>query len=318
MSASALPAAAPHGGRLSPTGLVWTVLRVHRPARWVWIGYVAVTALLLLWMVGPGTTAATDEIARCAAHSCASHSAVWRYKYALMAVNALIRAAAYAAPAFAGAALVGRELENRTSVLVWTQSVTPVRWLATKLALPALFVIAGTGLLAALYRFAMSRRFGIGDWSPYDGSVYLNAGPLAVGYPLLGLALGALAGLVLSRAVAALVAGTAATAALAWAIGHWRYLLQPSQTITSKAFTGVPPGYSIQTYWIGPSGTRLHEAPMRCVQQTCTPDPSGHYVYEYQPLSHYWPLQLVETGIVLALTAIAVAVAFRLLRRRHG
>lgn len=34
------------------------------------------------------------------------------------------------------------------------------------------------------------------------------------------------------------------------------------------------------------------------------------------PASHYWPLQLVETGIVLALTALACWACFALLRRR--
>jgi hypothetical protein len=37
---------------------------------------------------------------------------------------------------------------------------------------------------------------------------------------------------------------------------------------------------------------------------------------EYHPASHYWPLQFVETGIVLALAAAAVAASFWLLRRR--
>jgi hypothetical protein len=36
------------------------------------------------------------------------------------------------------------------------------------------------------------------------------------------------------------------------------------------------------------------------------------------PASHFWPLQLVETGIVLAVAALATAAAFALLRRRTG
>ncbi|MCZ7459444.1 hypothetical protein [Streptomyces sp. WMMC940] len=36
------------------------------------------------------------------------------------------------------------------------------------------------------------------------------------------------------------------------------------------------------------------------------------------PPSHFWPIQLVETGIVLALAAVATYAAFRVLRRRHG
>ncbi|MFD4142619.1 MULTISPECIES: hypothetical protein [unclassified Streptomyces] len=41
-------------------------------------------------------------------------------------------------------------------------------------------------------------------------------------------------------------------------------------------------------------------------------DNGGH------PTSHFWPLQLVETGIVLTLTAALTTAAFVVLRRRHG
>ncbi len=43
-----------------------------------------------------------------------------------------------------------------------------------------------------------------------------------------------------------------------------------------------------------------------------------HGYLDYHPASHYWPLQLVETGILLALAALAVFAAFRVLRRLHG
>lgn len=46
-------------------------------------------------------------------------------------------------------------------------------------------------------------------------------------------------------------------------------------------------------------------------------DITGWFVDNHPP-SHLWPLQLVETGIVLALTALAVTAAFRVLRRRTG
>ncbi|MET9968858.1 hypothetical protein ABZZ80_23740, partial [Streptomyces sp. NPDC006356] len=36
----------------------------------------------------------------------------------------------------------------------------------------------------------------------------------------------------------------------------------------------------------------------------------------YHPRSHFWPLQYVETGIVLAVAAAATLTAFAVLRRR--
>lgn len=44
---------------------------------------------------------------------------------------------------------------------------------------------------------------------------------------------------------------------------------------------------------------------------------TGHYV-DHHPASHFWPLQLVETGIVLALAAGCAFAAFQVVRRRHG
>jgi hypothetical protein len=46
--------------------------------------------------------------------------------------------------ALVGAPLVAREVEQRTHLLVWTQSITRLRWLTVKLAL-----VLGAGLLAS-------------------------------------------------------------------------------------------------------------------------------------------------------------------------
>ncbi len=37
----------------------------------------------------------------------------------------------------------------------------------------------------------------------------------------------------------------------------------------------------------------------------------------YHPESHFWPLQLVESALLLTLAAAAIVAAFALLRRRH-
>jgi hypothetical protein len=39
---------------------------------------------------------------------------------------------------------------------------------------------------------------------------------------------------------------------------------------------------------------------------------------DVHPASHFWPIQLVEAGIVLALAALVLWSAFRLLRRNSG
>ncbi|MFF3454322.1 hypothetical protein ACFYXH_08310 [Streptomyces sp. NPDC002730] len=106
---------------------------------------------------------------------------------------------------YPGGVLTGRELERRTAALSWTQSVTPARRLAAKLTLPALLVAAGFAMLSLLYRWARSvgiSGFTFSDEWYYD-DVFRALGPVDVAYALCGLAIGALSGLLLRRALPA-------------------------------------------------------------------------------------------------------------------
>lgn len=56
--------------------------------------------------------------------------------------------------AWAGAALVARELETGTARFAWTQGVSPTRRPAARLAVPAALLTAGTGTLVLLHLWA--------------------------------------------------------------------------------------------------------------------------------------------------------------------
>ncbi len=83
--------------------------------------------------------------------------------------------------AFVAGPLIGREFESGTYRLQWTQSVSPARWLAAKLAVPVaavLLVLPAFVLLAAWIR-----RGTLDTWYPiqwYDLPVYGAIGPVAV------------------------------------------------------------------------------------------------------------------------------------------
>lgn len=160
---------------------------------------------------------------------------------------------------FVAGPLIGRELEDGTYRLSWSQSVSPARWLAAKLAVPAAFAATGVTILSAVYAWGWSRTYD--THYPVQSSerlVYGAMGPVPVGYTLLCLALGALVALLVRRAL-------------------------PSMALTAAAYVVlIPVGEAVR--------------------------PSGRF----------WPLQLVETGILLALAAGAVALAFRILRRHHA
>lgn len=233
-------------------------------------------------------------------------------------------------PAFVGlfvaGPVIGRELESGTYKLAWTQSVSPARWLAAKLAVPAVLTLVGVGVLSAVCSWARSRtdrtHYPV-DWD--DRMAYGSMGTVPVGYALCMLALGALAGLVLRRTVAAMVTTVIGYGVLAAALNTVRNGLWPTahSTYVPESTPELPGGASsVASGWLTADGARLPWS-------TCPRGGAGleqcladeHIVrgyVDYHPASHFWPLQLVETGILLALAGLAVLLAFRVLRRRHG
>jgi ABC-type transport system involved in multi-copper enzyme maturation permease subunit len=128
----------------------------------------------------------------------------------------------YAVPpivgAFWGAPLVARELETGTHRLVWAQSISRWRWLATKVGTVGLATVTVSGLLS----------FAVTWWAdPIDDainagqdsnnflprmfpSVFSARGLVPVGYAAFAFALGVAVGLVIRRTVVALAVTLAA------------------------------------------------------------------------------------------------------------
>lgn len=118
---------------------------------------------------------------------------------------------------FWGAPLVTRELEAGTHRLVWNQSITRARWLATKLALTSLAAAAAAGVLSLSVTWwaspidALSRPDTIMGSSD-EGAVAARLSPLVfaargiapVGYAVFAFVLGVTAGILLRRTVLAM------------------------------------------------------------------------------------------------------------------
>ncbi|MBO1337526.1 ABC transporter permease [Streptomyces sp. VRA16 Mangrove soil] len=301
-------------------GLTWTVLRLHRGTLWLWAAYVVLGAGVLLWAWGPGTSG-LDITGTCdpaVAGGCtAKGPTADPYHYALTLTDGFLSLLPLAVAVFAGGALIGRELESGTAQLTWTQSVAPARWLLTKLALPALALVAGTGLLVVLRRQVAAAAPGLTDNRWFTGS-FDALGPVAVVLPLLGLVCGALAALFQRRLLAGAALGFLLTAALAAALDLLRPYLWPTTTVTGTLAQGYR-GFTGDVVDEGAiTGSGAHIVDPICVNdQACITEHNitGYYT-EGHPPSHFWPLQLVETGVVLVLTVIVTLIAFRVLGRR--
>ncbi|MFE0255461.1 ABC transporter permease [Streptomyces sp. NPDC059010] len=312
-----------------PRGLVWAMLRLHRWALWCWALLVAVGAGALLWAWGPGAAAAWAEYYEMACDTVTpgdlacdyTGAAYARYDSVVGTAAALIGIVPFLTAAWAGGALIGRELESGTAQLAWTQSVCPARWLAAKLAVPAALLVSGTLVLTLLHHMLWSADGALRQVNSsrhwYAGTTFEANGTLATAYVLLGLAVGVLAGLLQRRALAALGTAVVGLAILTAALRALRPHLWPVETLTGKRgypeWTGMVVGDGALTS----TGARVPDPHCDTAKCYADHDVVGYY-RDYHPSSHFWPLQLVETGIALAVAGLAVLAAFALLRRRTG
>ena len=194
--------------------MIWLTWRQFR-VQFLVVASVIVAAAITLAVTGPGLA---DDYRRLA-DAFLQNLAFQRFNPVLYQVG---QALLYAAPpvigAFWGAPLIARELETGTDRLVWAQSISRWRWLATKVGFAGLAAIVITGLLS----------FAVTWWSkPIDDA--LNAGQdsdfylprmfpptfsarglVPIGYAAFAFALGVAVGLVVRRTLVALAITLAA------------------------------------------------------------------------------------------------------------
>ncbi|MDG5807182.1 ABC transporter permease [Streptomyces ossamyceticus] len=303
--------------------LARAVLRPHQSALWFWGLLVALIGGGLLWAAGPGFDAAWDAYLKSGCREtdyCEMGTAYHRYNLVVNLGSAVLTVAPALIGAWAGASLIGRELESGTARLAWTQSVTPARWLAAKLAVPAALIVSGTVLLTLLNRLVWWREEPLRDavvsrdW--YAVTTFTGNGTLATAYALLALAVGVVAGLLLGRSLPALAVGFAGTAALMGVLQGNRHHLWPVAEVRAAGSEPLWTGMLVDRGIITASGDRISNT--LCEDVDCGRSDVVGYWAQSHPSSHFWPLQLVETGIVVAVTALLVLAAFHLLRRRTG
>ncbi|MFI8088224.1 ABC transporter permease [Streptomyces sp. NPDC086080] len=313
----------------APRQLRW-LIRLHRPALLAGAALVLLTGAALLWLGGPLTDAsgaAWKQYNACAGNSLCAYDqdAVVRYDDVYNYTTVAVLAVPFLIAAWAGGALTGRETESGTAHFAWTQGVSPTRWLASRLAFPAALAVAATGLLVWLHRLAWKEAHGrvdsVPSWSE-TATFYAN-GIVPVAFALAGLAAGALAGLLLRRALTALATAAVALGALWVAVDAAMPHLWPAVTKVSGLRDG-PDGTGL---WIGEGiltadGDRLAVPCYNGIVPECEAALADldavNFYREFHPATHYWPLQLVTSGIVLAVAALLTFAAFRLLRHRTG
>ena len=248
---------------------------------------------------------------------------------------------------FWGAPLVARELEAGTQRLVWNQSVTRSRWLVVKLAVigVASMIFAGLLSLAATWSSAHLDRAGFNRLEP---ALFGARGIVPIAYAAFAFVLGVTVGMVLRRTVPAMATTLAVYtgAVLTMALGLRGHLLPPThklvplnvddingiglsedRTIQVHAGTNVPGAWMLQNNTVDAAGKPFtgpadptvcgpDGAPKDCMKWLGSLGLKQDLVY--QPAGRFWPLQWMEAGVFLALTALLVAFGFWWLRKRSA
>ena len=314
--------------RPRPHGWAWPAWRQHRPLVRAAPALLAVSCALLLWQHAIiahdyavlRASGCTDPAAlgrqRCrpAVDYVSDHAGdfISSFQPALAALPLLIGM-------FVGAPLLAQEYERGTVRLAWTQSLSRTRWLAARLAVPLVLVLVGSTVLTLLAHWVY---WGSQDTPgllfdpPFQGLTYPVIGPTAVATALFALALGTALGLLLRRTlVAAGLTGlltVLAEAGLRLLRPHvWPavYAVQPN---TFGSFQQPTNALLVSSGVVLPDGTKVPQGD--CGSNRACQAGKTLYGY-YQPVSHLWPIELVESGILLAAALALFALVLHRVRR---
>jgi hypothetical protein len=226
---------------------------------------------------------------------------------ALLAVPALIGA-------FAGAPVIGRELEAGTFRFAWTQGAGRTRWALARLAVPAVTLTAAAAALSQLFGWFYYPFFATGD-SAFAPQYFSLTGIGFAAWTLAAFAIGALAGALIRKVVPAIAVGMAAWAGLLLAtVLFLRKHYQAALTVRSGHATGVSP-WTIRQWWTGPDGKTITNE-HQIVALLNRPRPGYTQWMTYEPGTRYWHFQFIEAGWLLVLSLLLIAATIWVVRRR--
>jgi ABC-type transport system involved in multi-copper enzyme maturation permease subunit len=136
---------------------------------------------------------------------------------------------------FCGAPLFARELEQGTHVLAFTQSVSRIRWMTSKIgvtAAPALVVVVALQLLVEWWVGAAGK-IGPLAGGPYFYATFGTSGLAPVAYTLFAFSLGMFVGAASRRTLVAMTVTLAVTVVLRYVLSSVQKFLVPAQRIVS-------------------------------------------------------------------------------------
>jgi ABC-2 family transporter protein len=218
--------------------------------------------------------------------------------------------------AFAGAPLVGRELEVGTFRFAWTQGAGRTRWALARLALPAVTVTAAAAALSQLFGWFYYPFFAFPADSAFAPQYFELTGIAFAAWTLAAFAIGALAGVVIRKVVPAIAASMAVWAGLlVVTILYLRPRYEAPLTVHgAQGAPGASP-WLLRQWWTGPNGQTI-TSENKIVALINHPQHGYTQWTTYQPEARYWHFQFIEGGWLLVLSLLLLAITIWLVRRR--
>jgi hypothetical protein len=244
---------------------------------------------------------------------------------------------------FWGAPLVAWEVEQGTHRLAWTQSVTRLRWMSTKVVALAAVTVVGAAMMSFLLSW-WSRPLVSASDNRMSSGVFDLRGVVPVAYALFALAAGVAAGVLIRRTVAAIAATIGVYTAVRVGVELWaRPHYGGAKTISYPLFAPWPRAglgdWVLSTHTVDRAGHFLANGQAldnnvlhaRCpglpapgigipgkdsALQACVQRLGIHVQATYQPGSRYWLFQGIESAIFVALACGLLAFAVWWVRRR--
>ncbi|MFJ8820430.1 ABC transporter permease [Streptomyces sp. NPDC102467] len=301
-------------------GTAWLVWRQHRAAFWTMIALTILSVAVMVYLRGQ----MTDYMDSTSPKSTGLPPDFETYTNRLTDFGGYLGYVPLLAGVLLGAPLIAGDLESGTAKLVTSQSVSRLRWLTTKLAMPAALIALSTAVLAAVYNWWWSPIKGRGETLEWTAGMFFDVTwVMPIAYALLTFAVGVAVGMLLRRTLVSMVV----TLGIVVAIGVvWdRFRLSLGHILSVSTDKGVGPGATrpelpagaVQqgqgTYFITDSGARLDwtacldkidndKAHTACLE-------SQHVVgwsMDYLPISQMHTMQWLGAGLMLAATAAVV------------
>src|SRR5215470_7240583 len=223
MTALTTPARPGHDAGLRPVPwrrMAWVTWRQHRAALAGMAAFLGAVAVYL-WLTGLQMHHAEAAYCHPASSIACSINFTGRYGETAILVSIALQAVPALIGAFTGAPVLGRELETGTFRYAWTQGIGRLRWTVGKLVPLAVAVTAAAGAFTVLFSWYNQPFAAAGYAIPFSARVFGLLGVAFAAWALAAFAIGVLAGMVIRRAVPAIVATLAVYAGLAFTTGLW-------------------------------------------------------------------------------------------------